>query len=355
MSKIAIIGKGIIGLGTAIQFLEHGHAIDLYSNESVFFATSPVAAAFWNPYACSLPLDDERDLAAPTFEWLTKLAQQRERGASMGVEMRIGRTYFDPHLAHEAMNAPWWASLPTDWQPLTADEIPSHLRHPSSLGPIELGWEFRLPVIHMPTMLGALVSRFVSGGGELKSKAIAGFESLAREYDIVVNCTGGWSTHLRPDDRLVGYQGTVMELEGEPLGETLLFLDKGDCQSMPTYVVPQRTRTIVGGTFLPVTELGEMWLTGQVGWESQWSPNRSDLESIVERCSVLCHTTPESLQRLARSSAVGLRPVRVDAPPRIEIDRSYSTPVIHNYGHGGSGVTFFWGSALRAYRLFESL
>ena len=41
--------------------------------------------------------------------------------------------------------------------------------------------------------------------------------------------------------------------------------------------------------------------------------------------------------------AVGLRPSRSEV--RLEVDRSDGRMVIHNYGHGGAGVTLSWGCA----------
>jgi D-amino-acid oxidase len=39
---------------------------------------------------------------------------------------------------------------------------------------------------------------------------------------------------------------------------------------------------------------------------------------------------------------VGLRPFRQD---NVRVEREPGTCVIHNYGHGGSGVTLSWGCA----------
>ena len=41
--------------------------------------------------------------------------------------------------------------------------------------------------------------------------------------------------------------------------------------------------------------------------------------------------------------AVGLRPSRNEV--RLEADTSGDRMVIHNYGHGGAGVTLSWGCA----------
>ena len=49
-------------------------------------------------------------------------------------------------------------------------------------------------------------------------------------------------------------------------------------------------------------------------------------------------------------SAVGLRPARSEV--RLELTRLVDgQPVVHNYGHGGSGFTLSWGCADEVARL----
>ncbi|KAG0444921.1 hypothetical protein HPB47_013222 [Ixodes persulcatus] len=56
---------------------------------------------------------------------------------------------------------------------------------------------------------------------------------------------------------------------------------------------------------------------------------------------------------------VGLRPgrdpLRIERENRIVQDGTKTFPIIHNYGHGGSGVTLAWGCAGEAVRLLEDV
>lgn len=50
---------------------------------------------------------------------------------------------------------------------------------------------------------------------------------------------------------------------------------------------------------------------------------------------------------------VGLRPLRTSGVrlERDDISMATGVPIIHNYGHGGSGITLHWGCAQEAVSL----
>jgi D-amino-acid oxidase len=48
---------------------------------------------------------------------------------------------------------------------------------------------------------------------------------------------------------------------------------------------------------------------------------------------------------------VGLRPARKD---NIRLEQEPGTDIIHNYGHGGSGVTLSWGCAKEVVQIAKS-
>ena len=67
--------------------------------------------------------------------------------------------------------------------------------------------------------------------------------------------------------------------------------------------------------------------------------------------------TPEAVAAMRRWSEdawarlqgaiAGLRPYR-PMGPRLETEEIGGRRIVHNYGHGGSGVTFSWGCAMHA-------
>jgi hypothetical protein len=70
------------------------------------------------------------------------------------------------------------------------------------------------------------------------------------------------------------------------------------------------------------------------------TPDPALTRAIIDRCAVL---EPRLADARVLSVAVGLRPART--PLRLEAETRDGGLVIHNYGHGGAGVTLSWGCA----------
>jgi D-amino-acid oxidase len=76
------------------------------------------------------------------------------------------------------------------------------------------------------------------------------------------------------------------------------------------------------------------------------SPASSVKTAIVERCVAV---EPRLRDVPVVEHRVGLRPAR--DTPRVEVEQFGSARCVHNYGHGGGGVTLSWGCARQAANL----
>ena len=137
----------------------------------------------------------------------------------------------------------------------------------------------------------------------------------------VVNCTGLDSGKLLDDKEVYPIRGQVLRVKSD-IKE--MHLD----QQIPTlaYIVPRSNDMILGG----------------VAQRDNWdiSSKSEDSEFILKKCSEIL---PDLADIEIIEELVGLRPGRTSV--RLDKEIISGRPLIHNYGHGGSGVTLSWGCA----------
>lgn len=91
--------------------------------------------------------------------------------------------------------------------------------------------------------------------------------------------------------------------------------------------------------------------TRQIGdWRLETDAEES--EGIMERC---CLLEPSLRGAVCQGVKVGLRPGRRNLRLERELLHLQGrwVPVVHNYGHGGWGITLSWGTALDALQLVQ--
>ncbi|XP_028422060.1 D-aspartate oxidase isoform X2 [Perca flavescens] len=172
-----------------------------------------------------------------------------------------------------------------------------------------------------------LEKSFRKAGGQVERRKLNSLEELINSYDIIVNCSGLGSKTLVGDNKVYPVRGQVLNVEAPWLKH---FIRDGDGK---TYIYPGIHSVTVGGT----RQEGDWRLQADEG----------DTKGILERCSGL---EPSISKAKVLSEWVGLRPGRRN--PRVEKElvrlQGRRVPVVHNYGHGGWGVTLAWGTALDA-------
>ena len=138
---------------------------------------------------------------------------------------------------------------------------------------------------------------------------------------LVVDCAGIGARELAPDPTLTPVRGQVVIAENP--GITDWFVEEGE---PPVYFFPQGDTVVLGGT-------------SQSG-DANTEPDPAVAEMIVARCA---EVDPRLTGARVLGHRVGLRPARPLV--RLEPETLGDTRVIHNYGHGGAGVTLSWGCA----------
>jgi D-amino-acid oxidase len=181
------------------------------------------------------------------------------------------------------------------------------------------GWRFVAPVLDMPSYLGYLRRRAEAAGVGISICRIRSLDEATGAAPIVVNCAGIGARELVPDPAVTPYRGQIVVVENP--GITEFFVEESE---PPLYFIPHGPTAILGGT-------------AQEG-DDNTVPDPDVAAAIMDRCSRI-----EPRLRNARviGHRVGLRPAR----PTVRIERESDGRIVHNYGHGGAGITLSWGCA----------
>ena len=291
-------------MSCGVRLLEAGHTVELWARELSPHTTSDVAAAVWYPYR-AFPQERVTAWAGRTFEELCVLAGQPDTGVLrvLGLE-----------LLRAPAPDPWWRPCVSGFRRAT----PAELRP----GYVD-GFVFEAPVIEMPRYLSYLLARFRRLGGSVHQREVRSLDEAWAVAPLVVNCTGLGSRSLLGDDTLVPVRGEVLRVA--PLPVERFLLDEDDPQGM-SYIIPRSQDCILGGT----AEEGNASL----------EPDPAQAEAILARAARLL---PEGTRIQVLQHLVGLRPGRPSV--RLEAEQVGDRQVIHDYGHGGAGVTLSWGCA----------
>jgi len=312
---VLVVGAGVAGLTTAVCLAEAGRRVEIRADRRPPDTTSAVAGAIWGPH-----LVETGERAARwrrvTLAVLRVLAAG-PGGRATGVRIVSGAQVFRGSPA------------PPDW----LDELGGHRPcRPAELPPgFSSGWRYTAPVAHMPTYLGYLQARFERAGGRLGVGAVASLAGAAREAGapVVVNCSGAYARQLAADPAVTSVRGQAVVAANPGLTEFLIA--PGDSSAELAYLFPHGEEVILGGS-----EAAGDW---------NLEPVPAVAERILRDCAAI---EPRLAGARVLAHRVGLRPAR----PAIRLEAGPAPGggplIVHNYGHGGAGVTMSWGCAREA-------
>jgi D-amino-acid oxidase len=185
------------------------------------------------------------------------------------------------------------------------------------------GWRYTIPLLDMPTYLAYLQTRLALAGVTIEIGEVSTFNAVAGPDELVVNCTGLGARDLVPDTDMSPTRGQLVVVENP--GVDWFFQDHAEGEDL-TYFLPHGEHVVLGGSAIPGSE--------------DPVPDPAIAEGIVERCARI---EPRLAKARILAHRVGLRPSRA----RVRVERADvdGCAVIHNYGHGGSGLTLSWGCA----------
>jgi D-amino-acid oxidase len=318
--QVVVLGAGVSGLTTAVCLAEARVPVRVLARDLPERTTSCAAGAMWGPL---LVEHDEVDTwSQHTLDVFTALAAKKDDTGEpvAGVRLVDGiEASKDP-----AEPAPAVVRI-DDFRWCEPAELPAGF---------VVGWRYTAPLIDMPVYLAYLTRRLADAGVKVET---ATFGSLAEAVDtgwITVNCTGFGAADLVPDAELRPVRGQLVVAENPGLDE--YFAEYTHDEADMTYYLPMGKRVILGGC--------------AEGGGRDLAADPATLKAIVARC---VSVEPRLADARILGHRVGLRPARRQV--RVERDTVGGADVIHNYGHGGAGVSLSWGCAAKVRELVHAM
>jgi len=315
---VLVIGAGVSGLTTAVCLAEAGARVAVQAELPPGWTTSAVAGAIWGPHLVG-PADRVDRWGLATLERLYELAGPDQPGT--GVRLLGGRQVAGPDGFTEDLIGPL-----ADVRPCGSGDLPEGYAS---------GWRYTAPVISMPVYLDYLVDRLTTAGGTLETGITFGSPAGAAgrtAAKVLVNCTGTGAHGFARDPDVVPVRGQAVVVRNPGLSEFFIGLGRDGAAAGDglVYLFPHKSTVVLGGT----QDTGS--------WSRE--PDPATAARIIARCAAV---EPALRNAEVIAHKAGLRPTRPQVRLEAE-DLEGGRTLVHNYGHGGAGVTLSWGCAADA-------
>ncbi|XP_064641645.1 D-aspartate oxidase-like [Lineus longissimus] len=328
MTKIVVIGAGVVGLSAAVQLQEKypNADITLVADKFAKETTSNGAAGIYRPtmhHSAGNDLQQMRQWSKDSWDFLHGLARSAgaaESGNQLVTLFNVSKDYVGPGV---------YSEFCLDYRELTLDQVHTwgtQFNH---------GYTATVVITQCIRYLPWLMIRFKEKGGKVEKRRVDSFDEFTGKYDIVVNCTGFGSRKLLGDMKVYPVRGQILQVSA-PWIKHAVYENSGD----GTYIIPCTDYVVVGGC----REVNNF----------STDVNEKQSEEIFEKA---CRFYPPLRGAKIIRSWAGLRPYR--EPIRVEKEimniGGQKLKVVHNYGHGGNGVCLSWGTSVNAVKMVDEL
>lgn len=315
---IVVIGCGVSGLTTGLLLQEAGHRVSIWAKSLPPYTTSNAAGAVWHPFKVNPPEKVAR-WGAEAFRRFEGLLAVPESGVIRAPVLEMRR---------ERGADPPWSGVVGGFRHATAAE-----RRPGR----EDGYVFEALVIDTNRYLEYLRGRFLAKGGQIIQRTVTRLEEVFAHSRVVVNCAGLGARELVGDRDIHPSRGKVVRIRQRDFHQVLL---NDDDRSRMAYIIPRIDDIVLGGTDDEDIS-GERYRGEEYQESATLDP---EAEAILQRCAELSPRVAEVATADVLKVVTGWRPVRSQV--RVEGERvAPERLLLHNYGHGGAGVTLSWGCA----------
>eukprot|EP00111_Clytia_hemisphaerica_P016357 TCONS_00048420-protein len=317
--QIAFLGAGIISTSTAFRLLKQRPDFEVTIIAKSFSpnTTSDGAAGFWGPYFSGTPEKIVLKNSKATYDYVMDLIREQSHSAAIGLSTCHG---FRVNTRQEREDI-FWSDIPQNFHILNKEELK---RFPPE---IKSGVGYTSVFIEAKKLIPYYMKEIEKMGGKFTQKDVKSIKDIGTNYDVIVNCTGLGSRDLVGDKKVYPLRGQIMKVKAPWCREFVMWQEK----EHQAYILPNQDFVVLGGT-------------------AHASENP---DVLLEHKQWIKSTTTKLMPSLADAEHVGdwvgFRPAR-EGGERSEIEDydigdHKTVKVVHSYGHGGSGLTVFWGCA----------
>ncbi|XP_046487176.1 D-aspartate oxidase [Neodiprion pinetum] len=332
--NIAVIGAGVVGAATSLAIKEAFPVsrVTVFADAFSPQTTGDGSAGLWTPYLLgSTPAEDVLRWSGETYRWMLSIWKSESAGDAGVSLIPITRVTSDARGVPEQA----WTSTVFGSHRMSLGDL--RRLNEEQAAEYTSGWQFITFTAEPTRLIPWILAKFKSLGGNIVKRKISKLDELVDEsFDLLVNCTGLGARDLIGDATMQPVRGQVSRVEASWAFHVFLVEDEAG-----NYVIPNVESVVLGGTHQ----------------ENDYDCRirEEDEKFIHEGC---CKLLPALRECNIIKRWVGLRPgrprVRLETESR-EAENGKKFTVIHNYGHGGSGVTLCWGCALDVVRIVHGL
>ncbi len=354
---VVVIGAGVIGLTTALSLRQRGFRVSILADRFAPRVTSNVAGALWEwpPAVCGRHQDEgSLSRAKGWCETSYNIFADLARDTRTGVYLRPVNFYFKRPIQEDPRQRQKMVELVGKVLGFRHDAALIHENSINSKLGLSDAYTHLAPMIDTDTYMSWLLGEVRRAGCRVVEGKITGplaeqVKELTRafEADAVVNCTGLGAKELG-DSLVFPVRGALVRVHND--GEAMPKLTQAHCVSSDGSGMERG--------FLFVVPRGEkMLILGGIAEPDEWDlsiglHNYDPVREMYRRCLEFLPILSAAEVDAAEPVRVGLRPFRKGG---VRLEQQPGTRLIHNYGHGGSGVTLSWGCAAEAADLVEGI
>ena len=351
--RALVIGAGVSGLTTALCLRREGYGVTVVAEKFAPDIVSVVAGALWEwpPAVCGShqdlrSLERSKSWCMTGYETFSELAGDERTG----VFVRPSVFYFRHPVDENPRDLHKMSELRERVRGFVHDSALIEANGISRDTGVVDAYSLLAPMVDTDTYMGWLLDEVREAGCAPVRRCITGSlvdieRELLHEFDadIIVNCSG-LGAQLLAADEMHPLRGALVRVHND--GRTMPRITKSHCVSHDpstgsqgmVFILPRGNDMLVLGGLVEMDE----WDL-DIGLEN-YGPVRQMLRRCEEFMPVLRHAELDVFEPVR----AGLRPYRRQ---NVRVELEPGTRIVHNYAHGGSGVTLSWGCAAEVVQL----